>query len=228
MITVKAFCEQTGMKSKTVYKRLEKNKNGVLDGHIFKESGAPYMLDEFAAEFLKSDKILLAERTAELNKAQDECREVIAKKEEILHKAVSLEVKNESLTEELSSKSNEYETSNKELSDRLRRAESEIASCNNSLFRCQAELEKSRADVLERDNIIAEIRAEAENERSLFKTVLEDKDKIIAELTANSEKERTVFKIILEDKNNIIADKDKRITELETEIQKSKRRPLFG
>ena len=58
-MTVKELCDNTGMNDKTVYRKIKRLINTELAGHVTRNKGDGYILDEYAVDILASDNIKL-------------------------------------------------------------------------------------------------------------------------------------------------------------------------
>ena len=71
-MTVSDFCKQYGISHQAVYKKIERERYGKLDGHVYKFSGEPTEIDDFAAEYLRPKKEKMKETSGDTNALRDE------------------------------------------------------------------------------------------------------------------------------------------------------------
>ena len=71
-MTVSEFCKQYGISHQAVYKKIERERYGKLDGHVYKFPGEPTEIDDFAAEYLRPKKEKMKENSGDTNALRDE------------------------------------------------------------------------------------------------------------------------------------------------------------
>ena len=82
-VTVKEYCEKTGANSKTVYRKIAKNKNRELWNHAIKYVGRSIELDDYAMDFLLPDKIRAQTYFEACEKAGDSLEESLKSNKEL-------------------------------------------------------------------------------------------------------------------------------------------------